>query len=155
MSDVPYFRVKRGFEIGLSIRDQTAFHNGNQYLHKGLLSGVNLQLLKNESDYQLRLINEHSQTTAKMYADLLNQSINCLKDSQSGSDLEKREGAVKNPESEYGDSLIFHSATQSFWLGHYDRCCYHCERGMTMENIKQIKSVMLHFYYGISSFHVS
>ncbi len=146
-------RVKRGFEIGLSIRDATAFHNGNQYIHKGLLSGVNLQLLKNESDYQLRLINEHSQTTAKMYADLLNDSINCILDTQQSGSGPEREDVSKNPE--YEGSLIFHNALQSFWLGYFDRCCYHCERGITLDDIKQIKSVMLLFLYGISSFHVS
>jgi hypothetical protein len=88
-----------------------------------------------------------------MYADLLNDSINCMKDTQHSGSGSEREDVSKNPE--YEGSLIFHNALQSFWRGYYDRCCYHCERGITLDDIKQIKSVMLLFLYGISSFHVS
>lgn len=147
-------RLKRGFEIGLSIRDAATFHDGNQYIQKSLLSGVNLQLLKKESQYQLRLGKEHSQTTAMLYCTQLNDTISTLinKNALVGSGSE-RENISTTPE--YEDSVTFHNAMKSFWLGYYDRCCYHCERGTTAPDLKQIKSVMLMFYNGISCFHVS
>jgi hypothetical protein len=147
-------RLKRGFEIGLSMRDAATFHNGNHYIQKSLLSGMNLHLLKNKSEYQLRLVTEQSQTTAMMYSTQLNNTISTLinKDALVGSGSE-RENISKTPE--YEDSVTFHNAMKSFWLGYYDRCCYHSERGVTFSDIKQIKSVMLMFYNGISCFHVS
>jgi len=108
-------RLKRAFEIGLSIKDLTTFHNSNQYIHKSLLAGTNLNLLRNFSQHQLRLMNENAQTTAMMYATLLNTTISTLinKDEKVESGQE-REHISKNPEFQGG--LNFHGAMKSFPL---------------------------------------
>ena len=58
--------LKCGMELGLSLGDtQTALINGIHYIQKSLLSGMNLQALKKECDYQIRLIDAHSQPVSE------------------------------------------------------------------------------------------
>eukprot|EP00985_Skeletonema_marinoi_P014091 scaffold7076_cov153-Skeletonema_marinoi.AAC.4 len=101
---------------------------------------------------QLRLMNENAQTTAMMYATLLNTTISTLiSNDEKVESGQEREHISKNPE--FQGSLNFNGAMKSFWLGHYERCRYHCEKGITSSDVKQIKSVMMIFYNGISCFH--
>ena len=137
------------------MNDVTTFYNGNQYIHKSLLAGTNLHLLRSVSDYQCRLMNENNHSTAKIYAVMLNATILTLMklDTRTECIASEKENSSKNPEYEGG--VNFHSAMRSFWFGHYDRCIYHCERGITLSDVKQMKGIMMMFYSGVSSFHVS
>lgn len=56
-----------GFEIGLSTGEtHTALICGIHFIQKSLLSGMNLSSLKKECDYQIRLIDAHSQPMSKV-----------------------------------------------------------------------------------------
>ena len=140
--------LRRGFEIGMTTGDTSAaFFNGAQYIQKAYFSGANLLYLKEESAQQLTLIDKYSQSTAKMYTKLMHQTI--------GTTINKDDVPIRDNFSyvdEFSESLIFHRDVQSFWLGRYERCIYYAEKASNLAAIGKLKSIMVHFYHGISCF---
>ena len=119
--------MKRGFEIGLSTGDTlTAFLNGAQYIQKSLIGGTPLPVLKTECDFQMRLIEAHSQPLMKMYLTVFQYTIAMLIAKEEPSSLQRSEDVSKV--GEFSEGLIFHRVLQNFWLGHFDRCLYYASK---------------------------
>ena len=138
--------LRRGFEIGMTTGDTSAaFFNGAQYIQKAYFSGANLLYLKEESAQQLTLIDKYSQSTAKMYTKLLHETI-CITINKDDAPEFDNFSYVD----EFSDSLIFNRAVQNFWLGRYERCIHYAEKASNLAAIGKLKSIMVHFYHGIS-----
>lgn len=73
--------LKQGFEIGLFVGIPIiAFANAVHYLQKSLLSGMDLVVLKRETDYILRLVEQYNMSIYTMYLTSFNETIVFLLD---------------------------------------------------------------------------
>ena len=110
--------LKRGSEIGHSMGDiQGAILAGIICTQKQLFSGCNLNTLKKEIDYLVRLAEANSRPMIQFYARAFQETVELL----IGKDLQSTSSEPANDIRAISESQTYHQVVRNFWNGHYSK----------------------------------
>mmetsp|Transcript_4325 Transcript_4325/g.8337 ORF Transcript_4325/g.8337 Transcript_4325/m.8337 type:complete len:384 (-) Transcript_4325:155-1306(-) len=149
--------LSKGFEAGLSNGDTfSAFFCANHHIRLSLIGGGNLSTLLRESDYYLSVVEQHGNIVSKRFFMMYRQTIRVLIDK--GASNQNDDGANELCQGDsfshkrMAETMNFHKALQSFWLGYAERCHHYVLKLLQTNVIGRHHRLIILFYHGISSF---
>lgn len=149
--------LKKGFETGMSNGDTfSAFFSAVNCVHACILSGYKLPDILQQCNYYLNVVKQHGNVLAKKYFLVYQETIATLIDK--GSSIEKDDRDKELSESlcikRLSQTVNFHKALQSFWLGYAERCHHYVQKLLEMLDLGRQHRLIITFYNGINCFRL-
>ena len=114
-------------------------------------------MLFRETDYFLRLVRLHGNTISKTYLLIYRETISILIDKGHSTRLGSDDDRVTTDSlylHRHSETIHFHRALQSYWLGHSERCQHYVEKLLQMKETDRNHKIIIMFYHGLNSFQL-
>jgi len=146
--------LEKGFQNGMSNGDTfSAFFCANHHIRLSLIGGANLQSLLRDTDYYLNIVGQHDNTVSKRYFLIFRETISTLINKGSP---RKGNGEAESNETlcniRHSETVNFHKALQSFWLGYAERSHHYVTKLLQISGCGRHHRYIITFYHGVASF---